>query len=42
MTPARLRASAGADPVLRRPVAPMLAAPVDVVPEGPGLVHEPK
>ncbi|MFG3702205.1 ATP-dependent DNA ligase [Micromonospora sp. NPDC047620] len=28
--------------MLRRPVAPMLAAPVDVVPEGPGLVHEPK
>jgi ATP-dependent DNA ligase len=27
--------------VLRRPVAPMLAAPVAVVPEGPGLVHEP-
>ncbi|WP_245718811.1 ATP-dependent DNA ligase [Micromonospora rhizosphaerae] len=42
MTPARLRASAGAEPVLRRPVAPMLAAPVDLVPEGPGLVHEPK
>ncbi len=42
MTPARGRASAGAELVLRRPVAPMLAAPVDVVPEGPGLVHEPK
>lgn len=28
--------------MLRRPVAPMLAAPVDAVPEGPGLVHEPK
>ncbi|MFY1655857.1 ATP-dependent DNA ligase [Micromonospora sp. WMMD1274] len=27
---------------MRRPVAPMLAAPVDAVPEGPGLVHEPK
>ncbi|WP_307813022.1 ATP-dependent DNA ligase [Micromonospora coerulea] len=38
---ARPRASAAA-PVLRRPVAPMLAAPVDAVPEGPGLVHEPK
>ncbi|MEU5727182.1 ATP-dependent DNA ligase [Micromonospora sp. NPDC047738] len=42
MTSARGRASAGADPVLRRPVAPMLAAPVDVVPEGRDLVHEPK
>ncbi|MGR6318917.1 ATP-dependent DNA ligase [Micromonospora soli] len=42
MTSARSRAGAAADPVLRRPVAPMLAAPVDVVPEGPGLVHEPK
>ncbi|MEU8265445.1 ATP-dependent DNA ligase [Micromonospora sp. NPDC048999] len=42
MTPARRRASAGAELVLRRPVAPMLAAPVDVVPEGLGLVHEPK
>ncbi|WP_239098749.1 ATP-dependent DNA ligase [Micromonospora qiuiae] len=31
-----------AGPVLRRPVAPMLAAPVGVVPEGPGVVHEPK
>ncbi|MEU4476478.1 ATP-dependent DNA ligase [Micromonospora sp. NPDC023966] len=40
--PARPRGSAGQEPVLRRPVAPMLAAPVDVVPEGPGLVHEPK
>ncbi|MFV2104077.1 ATP-dependent DNA ligase [Micromonospora sp. LOL_024] len=28
--------------MLRRPVAPMLAAPADQVPEGPGLVHEPK
>ncbi|MGX1612575.1 ATP-dependent DNA ligase [Micromonospora chalcea] len=27
---------------MRRPVAPMLAAPVDVVPEGADLVHEPK
>ncbi|MEU4778294.1 ATP-dependent DNA ligase [Micromonospora sp. NPDC023633] len=36
------RAGAAAEPVLRRPVAPMLAAPVDAVPEGPGLVHEPK
>ncbi len=35
------RMSAG-EPVLRRPVAPMLAAPVDAVPESPGLVHEPK
>ncbi|WP_238455199.1 ATP-dependent DNA ligase [Micromonospora sp. ATA51] len=42
VTPARPRASAAAAPVLRRPVAPMLAAPVDAVPEGPGLVHEPK
>ncbi|SCL36270.1 ATP-dependent DNA ligase [Micromonospora rhizosphaerae] len=42
MTPAPPRASAAAAPVLRRPVAPMLAAPVDAVPEGPGLVHEPK
>lgn len=42
VTPARPRASAAADEVLRRPVAPMLAAPVDAVPEGPGLVHEPK
>ncbi|RKF24012.1 hypothetical protein D7I43_28150 [Micromonospora globbae] len=33
-------ATAGA--VLRRPVAPMLAAPVDAVPERPGLIHEPK
>ncbi|MEV0157947.1 ATP-dependent DNA ligase [Micromonospora sp. NPDC050686] len=42
MTPARARASGGVDRALRRPVAPMLAAPVDVVPEGPDLVHEPK
>ncbi|WP_316250286.1 ATP-dependent DNA ligase [Micromonospora aurantiaca (nom. illeg.)] len=28
--------------VLRRPVAPMLAAPVDAVPEGPNLIYEPK
>lgn len=28
--------------VLRRPVAPMLAAPVDSVPEGPNLIYEPK
>ncbi|MFE9207475.1 ATP-dependent DNA ligase [Micromonospora sp. NPDC007230] len=42
MTSARERASAGAEPMLRRPVAPMLAAPVDVVPEGRDLVHEPK
>ncbi|MGW5670532.1 ATP-dependent DNA ligase [Micromonospora sp. NPDC003776] len=41
MAPARPRA-ASTPPVLRRPVAPMLAAPVDAVPEGPGLVHEPK
>ncbi len=41
MTPAHGWTSGGA-PVLRRPVAPMLAAPVDAVPEGPGLVHEPK
>ncbi|MEU4477912.1 hypothetical protein AB0F68_07600 [Micromonospora sp. NPDC023966] len=40
--PAHPRGSAGEEPVLRRPVAPMLAAPVDVVPDGPGLVHEPK
>ncbi|MFI5490399.1 ATP-dependent DNA ligase [Micromonospora echinaurantiaca] len=41
MSPAR-RTEAAAGPVLRRPVAPMLAAPVDEVPEGPELVHEPK
>ncbi|MER7455641.1 hypothetical protein [Micromonospora sp. NPDC126480] len=41
MSPARRRAEA-AESVLRRPVAPMLAAPVDEVPEGPQLVHEPK
>ncbi|SCG58068.1 ATP dependent DNA ligase domain-containing protein [Micromonospora echinaurantiaca] len=41
MSPAR-RVETGAEPVLRRPVAPMLAAPVDEVPEGPALVHEPK
>lgn len=28
--------------VLRRPVAPMLAAAVDAVPEGPNVVYEPK
>ncbi|WP_328853155.1 hypothetical protein OG994_11440 [Micromonospora globbae] len=38
--PAREGTAAGA--VLRRPVAPMLAAPVDAVPERPGLIHEPK
>lgn len=27
---------------MRRPFAPMLAAPVDVVPENPDLLHEPK
>ncbi|MEU7802618.1 ATP-dependent DNA ligase [Micromonospora arborensis] len=42
MSPARRRAGAAADPVLRRPVAPMLATPVDAVPEGPDLIHEPK
>ncbi|MEV4545217.1 ATP-dependent DNA ligase [Micromonospora echinaurantiaca] len=42
MSPAHRRAQAAAEPVLRRPVAPMLAAPVDEVPEGPELVHEPK
>ncbi|WP_406080137.1 ATP-dependent DNA ligase [Micromonospora sp. NBC_00858] len=42
MSPARRRASAAAEPALRRPVAPMLAAPVDAVPDAPGLVHEPK
>ncbi|TYB95044.1 hypothetical protein FXF53_25920 [Micromonospora sp. WP24] len=26
--------------LLRRPVAPMLAAPVDQVPEGPDVVHD--
>lgn len=40
--PAGPQGSAGEEPALHRPVAPMLAAPVDVVPEGPGLVHEPK
>ncbi|MET7862751.1 sigma factor-like helix-turn-helix DNA-binding protein [Micromonospora taraxaci] len=29
-----------AGPALRRPVAPMLAAPVDEVPEGAGLVQD--
>ncbi|MFI0797023.1 hypothetical protein ACH4OY_30725 [Micromonospora rubida] len=42
MSPARRRASAAADPALRRPVAPVLATPVDAVPDGPGLVHQPK
>ncbi len=42
MTPSRPRASDRPEPVLRRPIAPMLAAPVDAVPEGPDLVHEPK
>lgn len=28
--------------MLRRPVAPMLATPVDAVPEGPDLIHQPK
>ncbi|SIM72370.1 ATP-dependent DNA ligase [Micromonospora cremea] len=28
--------------MLRRPVTPMLATPVDAVPEGPDLVHQPK
>ncbi|WP_255420255.1 MULTISPECIES: hypothetical protein [Micromonospora] len=28
--------------MLRRPVAPMLAAPVDSVPESPNLIYEPK
>ncbi|MFY1658728.1 ATP-dependent DNA ligase [Micromonospora sp. WMMD1274] len=41
MTPNR-PSPRNAPPVLRRPVVPMLAAPVDAVPEGPGLVHEPK
>lgn len=40
--PAHPRANAGEGPVLHRPVTPMLAVPVDMVPEGPGLVHEPK
>lgn len=31
-----------AEPVLRRPVAPMLSAPVDAVPQGPRLAYEPK
>ncbi len=30
------------EPVLRRPVAPMLSAPVDAVPQGPRLAYEPK
>ncbi|WP_244295339.1 hypothetical protein [Micromonospora orduensis] len=42
MSPARRRAGRDAKLALRRPVAPMLAAPVDQVPEGAGLVHEPK
>ncbi|MCW3820213.1 hypothetical protein ONA91_37870 [Micromonospora sp. DR5-3] len=42
MTPARPGASAAAEAGLHRPAAPMLAAPVDAVPEGPDLVHEPK
>lgn len=42
MSPAWRRASAATGPVLRRPVAPMLAKPVDAVPEGPGLVQQPK
>ncbi len=42
MSPARRRANGVAKPVLRRPVAPMLAASVDLVPDGAGLAHEPK
>ena len=41
MTPGR-EPGGRPNPVLRRPVAPMLAAPVDAVPEGPDLAHEPK
>ncbi|WP_433531233.1 ATP-dependent DNA ligase [Micromonospora sp. CA-263727] len=42
MSPARRRANAATAPVLRRPVAPMLAASVDLVADGAGLAHEPK
>ncbi|MEU8156113.1 hypothetical protein AB0B94_20860 [Micromonospora sp. NPDC048986] len=41
-SPARRRAGPTGDPVLRRPVAPMLATSVDQMPEGPDLIHEPK
>ncbi|MFG1952484.1 ATP-dependent DNA ligase [Micromonospora sp. NPDC048830] len=41
MSPARRRAGPAAE-ALRRPVAPMLAAPVDAVPVGPDLLYEPK
>ncbi|WP_328375698.1 hypothetical protein [Micromonospora zamorensis] len=42
MSPARRRAGPEAEPALRRPVAPMLAAPVAQVLKAAGLVHEPK
>ncbi|MFJ2087547.1 ATP-dependent DNA ligase [Micromonospora chokoriensis] len=41
MSPAHRRGGPAAE-VLRRPVAPMLAAPVAEVPVGPDLVYEPK
>ncbi|WP_281253478.1 hypothetical protein [Micromonospora wenchangensis] len=41
MSPAQGPASAATGPVLRRPVTPMLATPVDAVPEGSDLVHQP-
>lgn len=42
MSPAWRWETTPGGPMLRRPVAPMLAAPVDSVPEGPNLVYEPK
>ncbi|MFC4110001.1 ATP-dependent DNA ligase [Micromonospora zhanjiangensis] len=42
MSPAQGPASVATGPVLRRPVTPMLATPVDAVPEGSDLVHQPE